>query len=110
MPEELWDAAVEAAGEFGPWSVSQVLRIKYESLKSRLHAGPAVSRSPLPTAPTSGFVECTVEDLFGAGSRPDARTVLELTNSVGVTLVVRLGPHDHLDIAALASRLWSGGR
>jgi hypothetical protein len=37
-PEELWGAAVEEAREFGLWSVSQVLRVNYESLKSRLHA------------------------------------------------------------------------
>jgi hypothetical protein len=64
MPEELWEAAVEASREFGLWSVSQVLRVNCESLKSRLHAGPATSRSAAPTAPSSGFVECTVEDLL----------------------------------------------
>jgi hypothetical protein len=110
MPEELWEAAVEAARQFGLWSVSQVLGVNYESLKSRLHAGPATSRSAPPPAPSSGFVECTVEDLFGAGFGPDTRTVLELTSSAGATLVVRLGPHDQLDIAALASSLWSDGR
>lgn len=110
MPEDLWDAAVEAAREFGLWSVSQVLRVNYESLKSRLHAGVATSRSTPAIAASPGFVECTVEDLFGAGSGPDTRTVVELTSRGGARLVVRLGPHDRLDVAALASSLWSAGR
>jgi hypothetical protein len=35
--------------------------------------------------------------------------VLELTSSTGTRLVVRLAPHDRLDLAALARSLWSAG-
>jgi hypothetical protein len=109
MPEELWDAAVEAARELGLWSVSQALRVNYESLKSRLHAARPTSRDAPTTGHDSGFVECSVQDLLGAGPAPDSGTVLELTSSTGTRLVVRLAPHDRLDLAALARSLWSAG-
>lgn len=107
MPEELWDAAVEAAQEFGLWSVSQALRVNYESLKSR-HAEVSTSSSAPPVASDSRFVECSVQDLLGTGS--DSRTVLDLTSSAGARLVVRLAPHDRLDVAALVHTLWGVGR
>jgi len=107
MPEELWGAAVEAAREFGPWPVSQALRVNYESLKSRLQAGASTSWSVPPAAADSAFVECRVQDLFGAAA--DSGTVLELTSSAGAKLVVRLSPHDRLDVAALACSLWGAG-
>lgn len=110
MPEELWAAAVEAAREHGLWSVSQVLRVNYESLKSRLHAGVGTSRCAPPRPRDTGFVECSVEDLFGAESGPDSRTVIELTSRAGARLVVRVGRHDPIDVAALAKSLWSAER
>jgi hypothetical protein len=67
------------------------------------------SRDAPTTGHDSGFVECSVQDLLGAGAAPDSGTVLELTSSTGTRLVVRLAPHDRLDLAALARSLWSAG-
>ncbi|MBK8977590.1 MAG: hypothetical protein IPM29_16885 [Planctomycetes bacterium] len=101
---------MEAARAFGLWAVSQELRVNYESLKSRLLAEAAASRSAAPAAAEPGFVTCSVADLLGVDSGSGLRTELELTSAGGARLVVRLGPRDHLDVVALTSSLWGAAR
>jgi hypothetical protein len=53
LPESVWQAAVELAGEHGVYSVAQPLRLDYRGLKKRLGGTPLVRRKAVRPA----FVE-----------------------------------------------------
>ncbi len=109
MPEELWEAAVDAAREHGVWAVSQALRVNYESLKARLNEATSRLERATDGAAEFGFVELSGGELLGSGA-DDSRTVLELTSRAGARVIIRLGARDGLDAAALVQSLWSDAR
>jgi len=70
IPEELWAAAVEVAGQQGLYQAAKTLRLDYTALKKRLAAGsPAPAMAP-PTfvelLHSPGGADCLIE-LEGAG-------------------------------------------
>ena len=52
LPEELWAAAVELAGQQGLYRAARALRLDYAALKKRMAAA-----SPPPATPPPTFVE-----------------------------------------------------
>jgi len=60
IPEDLWEAAIDAARKYGVWRVSEKLRVHLNSLKRRLEEGPqaATGRGPLHFVEIPG---CVVE-------------------------------------------------
>ena len=51
LPESLWQAAVELAGQYGIWQVAQPLRLDYMRLKKRLgEVPPSHRRKSIPPA------------------------------------------------------------
>lgn len=95
IPEELWQAAVDAAREHGLWRASRGLRLDYYSLKRRLG-----SCAPAPEAESVEFVEIPRKVLStGPGC------VLELQDPKGLRLRVEL--RDAAGAEGLARALWS---
>jgi len=105
MPEKLWEAAVSVARVHGVWATTRVLRINYESLKSRVSGGATDGRAG--AARSAGFVELAAGQLGGPGER--AGTVVELAAADGARLTVRLPSGEGLDVVALADAFWRRG-
>jgi hypothetical protein len=86
IPEELWEAAVGAAGEHGLGQVSRALRLDYRGLKDRMsscRSDQAVSE------PEPAFVRLEANPLFA-----EARWVVELEEPSGSRMSIRLGAAD----------------
>jgi len=101
IPQALWRAAVEAAGEHGVSRTAQTLGLDYYGLKKRLESPHEVSES----APAAGreFLEIP---LFA--SAPDC--VVEMVDAQGARLRVELRGSAATHCETLAQALWSGAR
>ena len=107
MPEKLWEAAVAVAHKHGINTASRTLRVNYGALKSRLMAtGPAPGTKRKTSKPARGaaFIELGAPLPFGNVS---GGPVVELTDSDGRKLAVRLAAGDELDLVGLAREFWS---
>jgi hypothetical protein len=102
MPDELWAAAVGLARDHGIYAVARGLRVSYDSLKSRLKGRPPQSRAPK-SAPAAAFVDLGPALPFATGP---AGATLELTDSSGAKLAVRLAAGDTIDLPGLARDFW----
>ncbi len=90
MPAKLWEEAVCLARQLGVYRVKLGLGLNYQSLKDRVACSGAVSAA----APSTGFVEMSGAQLLeGAGS------VVELSDSEGMRLTIRLARGTALDVA-----------
>jgi len=106
MPEELWDAAVALAHEHGVWRIARALRVRYDSLRSRLaEAAPEVGAEP---AVESGFVDLG-SMLCGARSDSGATTV-ELSRPDGARLSLRFASRVDIDLQSLVTAFCMPGR
>lgn len=105
MDEELWDAAVALARQYGVYAISRSLRVDYGALKRRVdQAGPPVDEPRDVGAPA--FVELRGEEILSPAAA--AATELELSRADGSRLVVRLAGRESLDLLALAAGFWRG--
>lgn len=106
MGDELWEAAVALAREFGVYAVSRSLRVDYGSLKRRVER---LGVSPVVESDGSdgpAFVEVSGEQLLGA--RAEALEV-ELSRADGARAVLRLRGRETLDVVAFAAMFWGSG-
>jgi len=100
MPPELWDGAVAVARELGVYATCKQLGVNYNSLRLRC-GGSGPSRGAPDEAPIS-FVELKPTMPIGAmGSE------VELSESGGRKLTIRLGQGASVDLVGLARELWS---
>jgi len=95
MPAELWTAATELARELGAYRVAREAGVGYQSLRDRLGDDAEKGR---PRA--DAFVEIDTAALF-ASPPATVRGEVELSDTSGVKVVVRLGVGESLDVAAL---------
>jgi hypothetical protein len=100
MPAALWEEAVGLARELGPYPVKAALRLNYESLKQRLADGSRSGAVPGKAAP-QGFVELSGVQLLGAASPLISGAEVEVADSEGARLTVRLAAGSELDVARL---------
>jgi hypothetical protein len=103
MPEELWVAAVALAREHGLCAAAHGLGVSYNSLQQRVQGTRAKRRESKGSAAT--FVELGPPLPFGGGG-----PTLELTDSDGAKLAVRLAASEIIDITGLAREFWSRRR
>lgn len=124
MPEELWSRAVALANEHGVWRVAQFVRVRFDTLKSRVEsAGEASSSARCHDARPgrSGFVEMAIPPAAaapiplvdskvgrasGAPSAATHSTIIELSAANGARLVIGLDKADALDVENVAAALW----
>ncbi|MCP4205147.1 MAG: hypothetical protein GY769_24825 [bacterium] len=101
IPEALWQAAAEAAGELGVSKTAQALGLDYYGLKKRLEPTVEVAESE----PAAGreFLEIP---LFASA----ADCVLEMVDADGARLRVELRGSAAAHCEALAQALWSVAR
>lgn len=99
IPEDLWQAAIEAARKYGIWRVSEKLHIHRNSLRRRLEeeSQPATRQRPL------HFVE-----IPGKILPPSRECVVELQDREGLRLRVEL--RDGQSAENLARSLWKERR
>jgi len=104
MPQGLWAAAVELALECGTYRIARALGLNYQRLKD--HIARPVSGSNNGVA-ASEFVEFSgaIFSPSGTGS-----SVVELCDSSGQRLVIRLSPGQAVDVAGLAEGFWRRGQ
>jgi len=102
MPEELWAAAVGLAREHGVYAAARGVRVNYDSLRARLRGRPTDATTAKP-APAATFVDLGPALPFATGP---AGATLELTDSSGAKLAVRLAAGDTIDLLGLARELW----
>lgn len=125
MPEELWCAAMALAREHGIWRVAQALRLRYDTLSTRIRGLPGNDATPTPSPRVGPAPAAFVE--LAAPHEPDASptiglsaarrsspsapaptlsTSIELSSTDGARLVVRLGSDSPLDVESLIASLW----
>lgn len=96
MPEVLWQEAVTLARKEGTYAVAHGVKVDYQSLARRV----AESRGGKSEgAASSTFVELSGAQLLGPSTPPGP--VIELCDSKGVRLTIRLGGSAPLDVAGL---------
>jgi hypothetical protein len=100
MPAELWTAATELARELGAYRVARELGVGYGSLKERLGGGGERSGRA-----GGGFVEIAGPALLGG-----APTTVELSDTRGRKVAIRLGAGQAVDVAALVAAWRTAGR
>ena len=100
MPVELWTAATELARELGAYRVARELGVGYESLKERLGAGGERSGCA-----GRGFVEIAGPALLGG-----APITVELSDTSGRKVAIRLAAGQAVDVAALVAAWRTAGR
>jgi len=101
IPEALWASAVKMAGTYGLHRTAKALRVNYYTLKKRVEREAAVAAN----APEGGEVATFVElaPPVGAGS---CECTLELEDSGGAKMRVRLNGVEAPDLAALSRSFW----
>lgn len=95
MPAALWTAATELAREFGASRVAREAGLGYVSLRDRLGA-----EAPHGPPPAAAFVAIDPATLFAAPP-VTARGEVELSDASGITMVIRLGAGESVDVAAV---------
>ena len=98
IPDTLWRLIVPLAQAHGVSPVAQGLRLNYTALKQRTLAG---DRRPPVSDPLGGFVEAPL-----AWSPGTAPWVIELEDSRGAKLTLRLAPGERATALTLAQALW----
>ncbi len=98
MPRELWAAAVELGRAHGAYRIARALGVNDQTLKDRLEEDPQAGDDG--RAAASGFVE------LGTMLPPTtaAQSVVELSDSTGRKLVIRLSSAP--DLPALVAAFW----
>lgn len=104
MPEELWSAAVALVREHGLYATAQGLGVSYDSLKQRAQGKTARKKGSKGSTPA--FVELGAVPLGGGWGGP----TLELTDSDGSKLAVRLAANEIVDMTGLAREFWGRRR
>jgi hypothetical protein len=102
MPDELWAAAVGLARDHGVYAAAHGLRVNYDSLRARLKGRPT-GATAAKSAPAAAFVDLGPALPFATGP---AGATLELTDSGGAKLAVRLAAGDTIDLLGLAREFW----
>ena len=96
MPQDLWSAATDLGRELGAYRVAHDLGIGYQSLKDR--RGDDIVAEP---RQAQSFVEIDTAPLF-APSRA-AHAAVELSDTSGTKMVIRLGASETVDVGALVA-------
>jgi len=100
IPAELWEEAVNLAGEEGAEKTARALRLDKGRLERRVEAA---GRAQEARASRFGFVELGAAELGGRG-----RDVVQFVSSDGTRVHVELT--GSLDVEALARAFWDRGR
>ncbi len=93
LPEQLWSAAVEVAGQQGVYRTARTLRLDYASLKKKVRARPraAATTATLPAAfvelvaPGSLATDCRIELEAARGGR--MRMEMKMTAAEAASLL-----------------------
>lgn len=101
IPEELWNAAVEAARVEGVHATCRALRFNAYSLQARMPPEPSEGRSE--TSETGAFVELSMGQLGCGGGK----TVVDLVGPRGGRMRIDVTGTSPVDIVALAQAFWS---
>ncbi len=101
IPDALWQAAAEAAGECGVSKTAQAMGLDYYGLKKRVESSLEVSESEPVAEPE--FLELP---LFASA----ADCVLEMVDAEGTRLRVELRGSAAAHCQTLAQALWSAAR
>jgi len=96
MPAVLWRRAVGLAEEFGVHPVKCALSLSYQSLKKRVEEGSATGAGRRHTT-RAQFVEIKGGELLGSA----AGSIVEVSDSGGARLTVRLAAGSEVDLAGL---------
>lgn len=110
MPEDLWTEASALARKHGVYPISRDLRLSYDSLKKR-SLRPARRDLKPQGSHLEGFVELSaaqvVDTVKGAA---DPQRAIELADSNGARLTIRLADHDRFDVVGLVRAFWNRSR
>jgi hypothetical protein len=98
MPEALWQEAVTLAREQGTYAVARGVKIDYQSLARRVAESRGGSGEG---SASSTFVELSGVQILGLATPPEPAPVVELCDSEGVRVTIRLGCGARLDVAGL---------
>jgi hypothetical protein len=99
IPEELWNAAVEAARVEGVYATCRALRFNAYSLKARMPSEP--SEGTLEKTEPGAFVELAMGQLGGG------KTVVELVGRGGGRMRIDVTGKSTVDIVSLTQAFWS---
>lgn len=97
MPAGLWSEAVALARREGTYATARALGVNFESLARRVAEARAGAEAG--AAHASAFVELSGAQLLGAAAA--AGPVVEISDSDGVRLTIRLGGDTPLDVVGV---------
>ena len=100
IPDVLWTAAVQAAGQYGLHRTTQALRLDYYALKKRVEDAASESEPNREAAAT--FLELPTPMLSGGVSE----CIVELEDRSGAKMRVHLKGGTVPDVTALARSFW----
>ena len=102
IPAEVWERILPLARAHGANPVARALRLSYHCLRRKLNGGPAGRQDRHPPA----FVEVR------PGDWPEqaACSVVELEDSRGRRMTLRLARPGEMDAPALVQAFWKGAR
>jgi hypothetical protein len=102
MPEQMWEGAAALARGHGVYWTARELGLSYDSLRRRVEARPGGGRGERGDHP--GFIEVGPAQLMGFGQ--PSGPVVELSDTDGARLVIRLTESGELDARDLAEAFW----
>jgi hypothetical protein len=110
MPEDLWKEASALARKHGVYPISRDLRLSYDSLKKR-SLQPARRDLKPQGSHSEGFVELSAAQVMDTvNGAADPQRAIELADSNGARLTIRLADHDRFDVVGLVRAFWNRSR
>lgn len=107
IPEALWAAAVQLAGEYGASQTARLLRLDYYTVKKRLAAEAVASRAGSPAQKvSSAFVELVGPVMSGS----TRECTIELEHPCGASMRIELKGVGAPELSALTNSFWSAAR
>jgi len=106
MPEELWEAAVEAGRKYGAHRAGRMLGVNRHALKARLEKAEGGGQKDI--AGDVGFVE--LRSSGGSGRDAGLGWEVEMSDGRGRTMRMRTGSAEATELRALADSFWRAGQ
>ncbi len=100
MPADLWDSAAKIAARHGIYATATIVGVSYDALAKRVKNAMPASRTAV------SFVEWSGAEILA--NNMAAGSVVEVSDSAGRQLSIRLAQGDKADVASIVAAFCSG--
>ena len=103
IPQNLWKAAVELRAEYSIGRISKALRLNHTDLKNRIFGQKSDPQTKKQSPPLFVELDC-------CQSFPTSESIIEMEDSSGSKMRMRLRGKADLDLLELAKAFWRKGK